>query len=428
MKSSRTFSSHRSLQGGTLRDEKNVNLNLSLLKIPLPILTLIIEKLASRDVITLCHVSKSYRENICHNEKLWQGLMLRKFDTRITIGVVGYVDYYDRKVFLYIPEEKDPTEILLQSKLKSFDASEYNFGYIDVKSDLLINYRDVLILIGKADKYYNYGSGGFFLRDGDLFEYTTIPDIDYGRKMKNVDIFGRNETTWYLRADNTFHMFSFGLTRFNLRSDDSVFRSVDNDWDNRFLKTTVIINGIDGSLSISFIKLRPRLGRAFEYILEGILLLDNGSLYYFFETENNDDQSGIVYIPIGRDVIISNFSVSPDDDLQIYWVNKSGKLNLISTSDILAERLGTIFELDGGITKLYNVENELMDSKRDYHYDSMLILTSKGHLYIRGYELPALSKITTIEDLSPIDEPKYLMSNVYDIAGTSNDFYVVIET
>ena len=223
-------------------------------------------------------------------------------------------------------------------------------------------------------------------------------------------------------------MFSLGLTRFNLRSDDSVFRSVDNDWDNRFKKTTIIVNGVDESLSISFIKLRPRLGREFEYILEGILLLDNGSLYYFCETGDNDEQSGITYIPIGRDVIISNFSVTPDNDLQIYWVNKSGKLNLISTSDILAERLAIIFELDGDIIKLYNVENEMIDSKWDEHYDSMLILTSKGYLYIHGYELPALAKINTIENLPLINEPKYLMSNVYDMAGTGNTFYIVIET
>ena len=179
---------------------QNGNQNLGIMKAPLPILAAIVGKLASRDVINLCQVSKFYEQNICRHEKLWQGLVYKKFGTLIPSGVVGYLDYYyDRKVFQYRPDKKDPSEIALPAKLKYFDASR-RIGFIDVNSNLIIERDNDFVSIGKADKYYNYGLGGFFLRDGDLFEYTTISGIDYGRKMKNVDIFGRNETTWYLRS------------------------------------------------------------------------------------------------------------------------------------------------------------------------------------------------------------------------------------
>ena len=181
-------------------------------------------------------------------------------------------------------------------------------------------------------------------------------------------------------------------------------------WDSRFKETMIVIDGMDKSLDIIFIKLRP-VEHFQPYLVVGILITDDGTLYRFFEKEGT-----ITYVKIAEKVKAAEFSIIDNRDI-IYWIHDADQLNFMYTD----ETNSNIVDFTSPIIKLYNFQNTISFP----HYASTFILTLNGDLYVHGHVPKPWSD--DYKNHKILDKVQHLASNVYTVSGEYNKLYIVTE-
>lgn len=384
---------------------------------PKPVRAGIIKNLDSRTIRNLCLTQKECDNNICKNKQMWNALYNEKYG--IMAPEKKIIDkYFQKTIFVYEEKYKEPF-VLKYPNIVKLDAFRDFVIYLDTDSTLRIIYSDDLIeTYQDVIDFKLHGRNLFYWNDNmviNLIDYinddTTIFEFE---KIKSFDI---NDKTIVVKDINGLYI--GGQYRKHDYEHNSIFdedtlshyiihSKVMDDFGIDFAKIEIVINNKDVTNDIVFIV---------QYSdFSGILLLKNGYLYWF---DSNDYTISFKLISKNAKManITGEYIENIIDTLKIYWVDINDNLHIYDRR----QDYETSYNLNESIFKIFQYENDEYTPEQG-KYDSMMILTNNGNLYVHGYgPIPLLKKIKYFEI------PHHLLSNIYDYIGAYGVDYVLTE-